>query len=332
MSDLQVLLISIGAALIVIVLLYNGWQEWRARRSMRATVPETDHDILLQDAPSRREPGLFDAEPASAAADDLSDIDATCEAVIDIAFAHPVAGDSLTQVAPSITRAGKKPVRVFAQREGGGHRMVIHPDESYVALQLAVVVANRSGPLTAIEWSNLWTLAQNVAERFDGQIEAPEQEAVLRQAVDLDARCAPMDAQVGLILQLSAPQSPQAVADAAAEAGFVPSRGLWAWMAENGLPRFVLQIEQPASDAGIHRIDLVLDVPNSIPDDQAFSRMVAVGRDLAQRLDAHVLDDQGRTFQDASAPPIDQQISSLYDQLDQAGFLAGTERTARVFS
>src|SRR5690606_16505346 len=63
-----------------------------------------------------------------------------------------------------------------------------------------------------------------------------------------------------------------------------------------------------------------------------FSRMVTVGRDLAARLEAHVLDDQGRTFQDSSSPAIDRQISALYDQLDQAGFLAGTERAARVCS
>jgi FtsZ-interacting cell division protein ZipA len=102
-------------------------------------------------------------------------------------------------------------------------------------------------------------------------------------------------------------------------------------MAENGLPRFALQVETPEDEA-THRVDLVLDVPNSLPDDQAFSRMVTVGRDLAARLDAHVLDDQGRTFQDSSSAAIDRQISGLYDQLDQAGFLAGTDRAARVFS
>jgi len=81
-----------------------------------------------------------------------------------------------------------------------------------------------------------------------------------------------------------------------------------------------------------HRVDLVLDVPNSVPDDQAFSRMMAVGRDLAARLEASLLDDQGRTLSDSAAPAIDRQISGLYDQLDKAGFLAGTERAARVFS
>jgi hypothetical protein len=140
-----------------------------------------------------------------------------------------------------------------------------------------------------------------------------------------------MDAQVGLLLQLASPRPVSVILEAAREVGFVQARGQWAWMAENGMPRFVLQAAGP-DGTPLHRVDLVLDVPNSLPDDQAFSRMVAVARDLATRLDAHVLDDQGRTFQDSSAAGIDRQISGLYDQLDQAGFLAGTERAARVFS
>ncbi|GAA0778227.1 cell division protein ZipA C-terminal FtsZ-binding domain-containing protein [Castellaniella ginsengisoli] len=329
MSDLQILLISIGVALIVVVLLYNAWQDWRARRSMRQSLPEAGHDVLMRDAAPRREPGLWPA--GRSVADESPEADPACEAVIDIALAHPVAGETLAEALRAISRVGKKPVRVFAEREGGGHRAEALPGECYVSLQLAVVLANRSGPLTAIEWSNLWTLAQNLAERFEGLIEAPDQDVVLRQAVELDTRCAAMDAQVGLILQLAQPRPVAAIIQAAAEAGFVQWRGQWAWMAENGLPRFVLQVDAPEGEAA-HRVDLVLDVPNSLPDDQAFSRMVAVGRDLATRLEAHVLDDQGRTFQDDSAPAIDRQISALYDQLDQAGFLAGTDRAARVFS
>ncbi|WP_322996782.1 cell division protein ZipA C-terminal FtsZ-binding domain-containing protein [Castellaniella sp.] len=332
MSELQILLISIGAALIVLVLLYNGWQEWRARRSMRPTLSDAGQDVLLQNTVQRREPGLWDGEPAPVPPlDDTADIDAACEAVIDIALAHPVPGAALAEALQDVAQVGKKPVRVFAQCEGGGYGAQVQPDESYVSVQLAVVMANRSGPLTAIEWSKLWNQAQNLAERFEGQIEAPEQSVVLSQAADLDARCAAMDAQVGLILQLASPRSVAAITQAAAEVGFVQTSKGWAWMAENGLPRFVLLLDAAARE-DTHRVDLLLDVPNSIPDDQAFSRMVAVGRDLAGRLDAHVLDDQGRTFQDSSAPPIDRQISALYDQLDKSGFLAGTERTARIFS
>lgn len=337
MSDLQILLISIGLVLIAAVLLYNWWQDWRVRRSMQSRFPEADQDPLMQDAPARREPGIWSAEPAEPAAsgDDVAEVDESCEAVIDITFGHPVTGSALGEALQSVARVGRKPVRLFAETDGGLHRARLRDEEHYTSMQLAVVLANRSGALSAIEWSHLWTLAQNLAERFEGIIEAPDQDAVLARAHELDSRCADMDAQVGLILQLRQPRSRQAITEAASSIGFLPCGQQLAWMAENGLPRFSLQLEDSAAgpiDAAHHRLDLVLDVPNSVPDDQAFSRMMAVGRDLAGRLDADVLDDQGRVLSDQAAPAVDRQISGLYDQLEKAGFLAGTERAARVFS
>lgn len=333
MSDLQIGLISLGILLIVLVLLFNWWQDWRVRRSMQKQFPESEHDVLMNGSGARKEPGLW--TPKAVPAEDAAEVDPSCEAVIDIAFGHPVSGPELFEAIRSISRVGKKPVRVFAGSEQGVHRSVPRDDELYTSLQLAVVIANRSGALTAIEWSHLWTLAQNLAERFDGVIEAPDQEELLARARDLDTRCAAMDAQVGLILQLASPKPRRQIEAVAAEVGFLEYDGQLAWMAENGLPRFVLQFDAPGGEQGdqaVHRVDLVLDVPNSVPDDQAFSRMAAVGQDLATRLDAHLLDDQGRGLPEGAAQTIDRQISDMYDQLDQAGFLAGTERAARVFS
>ncbi|MEJ1731226.1 hypothetical protein SMA90_33385, partial [Escherichia coli] len=87
---------------------------------------------------------------------------------------------------------------------------------------------------------------------------------ILARAQELDARCAEMDAQVGMILQLAQARSRQAIADAALAVGFLPYGERWAWMAENGLPRFVMQFEDGGADTSDqlhHRVDLVLDVP-----------------------------------------------------------------------
>ena len=52
-------------------------------------------------------------------------------------------------------------------------------------MQLAVLLANRSGPLTAIEWSQAWTRAEDLSERFEGTMEGPDQQVVLEQAAKL---------------------------------------------------------------------------------------------------------------------------------------------------
>ncbi|CFE02499.1 membrane protein [Bordetella pertussis] len=83
---------------------------------------------------------------------------------------------------------------------------------------------------------------------------------------------------------------------------------------------------------GIERLYLLLDVPCSPADQRAFGRMVDVGRDLAARLRAELVDDQGRPLQDGADAVIDERLQVLFEQLDQAGLPAGSARAQRVFA
>ncbi len=343
MSDLQVGLISLGIVLILVVLLFNWWQDRRIRQKMQEHFPEAQEDPLMggvQGAGGRREPGLglYSAEGAdrAAPADDAAEVDPACEVVIDIGFHQPVPSDQLYAAIQDIHKVGSKPVRIFAEAEGGGHRAQLRLDESYVSMQLAVLLANRSGPLTDIEWSHLWTIAQSLAERFEGSVEGPEQAPVMNRAKQLDELCAGLDAQVGLALRLGGTKPVPEVVQAVKSAGFLAYGTQLAWMAESGVPRFTLLLDGvhagEVQSAGVDRIDLLLDLPNSPADEQAFSRMVSVGRDLSGRLQAVLVDDQGRPVAEGSDQAIDTQLLELYRKLEQAGFPAGAERTLRVFS
>jgi len=343
MSDLQIGLILLGVVLILLVLLFNWWQDRRVRKQMQEQFPEREDDPLLgastpSSYPMRKEPGFSKSEPATQTdeGDDPAEADPTTEVVIDIAFAHPVPSDQLHAATRSIRRAGSKPVRLFAEKEGGGHRAHLRPDEAYASMQLAVLLANRSGPLTEIEWSELWTVGQGIAERFDGSMEGPEQHEVVERARRLDALCADLDAMVGLALQLPGSLPLGDVERVLSEAGFLRYGKQLAWMAEQGVPRFTAlfngRLPGEVQSAGVDRIELVLDLPNSPADDQAFSRMAGVGRHLAASLDAQLLDDQGRPVADGVDDAIDKQLYERYEALASAGFAAGDPRTARLFS
>ncbi|HEY9279332.1 MAG TPA: cell division protein ZipA C-terminal FtsZ-binding domain-containing protein [Eoetvoesiella sp.] len=341
MSDLQIGLISLGVLLILAVVSFNWWQDRRIRQKMQEHFPEADQDPLMGGVPAaatgRREPGFGLREAtAEPAADDTAEVDPACEVVIDISFAQPVPSQQLYAGIQSIHQVGTKPVRIFAEREGGGHRARLRENESYTSMQLAVLLANRSGPLTDIEWSHLWTTAQGLAERFEGSVEGPEQADVLERAKELDKLCAGLDAQVGLALRLSGTLPVADVTHVVKESGFLSYGRQLAWMAESGVPRFTLLFDGihagDVQSAGVDRIDLLLDLPNSPADEQAFSRMASVGRDLAGRLNAILVDDQGRAMSEGADHTIDAQLVDLYAKLDDAGFPAGTERTVRVFS
>ncbi|PTX11224.1 hypothetical protein DBL07_01360 [Achromobacter mucicolens] len=357
MSDLQIGLIALGVLLILLVLGFNWWQDRRVRRKMQSHFPTSEQDPLLGAGAgaagaatantARREPGMG-GEPARAQpgqpapvdpgsdADDAEEPDPACEVVIEINFADAVRGADLLPYMQSLRSVGRKPMRVFAETDQRRHRARVHPGESYASMQLAVLLANRSGPLTAIEWSQAWARAQDMAERFDATIEGPDQQAVLEQGARLDDTCAALDTQVGLTLLLGSAQPAAEVLAVARDVGFVADGNRLAWPNENGVARFTLaRADGAAFDAGmggIERLYLLLDVPCSPADTRAFGRMVDVGRDLASRLRAELVDDQGKPLADGSETVIDERLQVLFGQLEQAGLPAGSERAQRVFA
>ena len=365
MSDLQIGLIALGVLFILLVLAFNWWQDRRARRRMEDHFPTAEHDPLLgqaeaQRAPMapvqkvasgpRREPGmgsdgapLADADPGAAAgmtagalADDAEEADPAVEAVIEVVFGQPVRGADLMPYMQNLRQVGRKSMRIFAETDGNRHCARLLPSEHYTRLQLAVLLANRSGALTAIEWSQAWARAQDLAERFDAAVEGPETAPVLEQAVSLDEVCARLDAQVGLTLMLGCAQPAGEVLAIAREMGFVHEGSRLAWMSEEGIARFTLArgdgVAFDAGTGGVSRLNLLLDVPCSPADDRAFGRMVDVGRELASRLRAELVDDQGRPVYEGADGTIDERLRTLFTHLDQAGLRAGSPRAQRVFA
>ncbi len=76
MTELQASLVAIGGAIVVGVISYNKWQEWRARKSVEQAFSTTQDDVLMQDGSPqglRQEPVLTPFEgpdlidPAAAA-------------------------------------------------------------------------------------------------------------------------------------------------------------------------------------------------------------------------------------------------------------------------
>lgn len=354
MSDLQIGLIALGVVFILLVLGFNWWQDRRVRRKMQVHFPGSDQDPLLgAQAPraatvggatgaSRREPGMGGGLPVETDdlpapdADDPQEPDPACEVVIDVHFGGPVRGTDLLAALTGLHKVGRKPVRIFAETDTQRHRARLHPDESYVSVQLAVLLANRSGPLTAIEWSQAWSRAEDLSERFEGTMEGPDQQVVLEHAAKLDDACAALDTQVGLTLLLQAPQPMPQIIGTAQGVGFEADGSRLVWMNEQNQVCFTLLRADGApvdtSMGPTDRLNLLLDVPCSPADARAFGRMVDAGRELAQRLQAELVDDHGKPLADGADTMIDERLQVLFQQLEQAGLTAGGERALRVFA
>lgn len=353
MSELQTYLIAVGLVVILLVLLFNWWQDRRVRRRMQAHMPVIDQDPLLSSTlppgSSRMEPGLggpgqnasvLDVQAVELmhpdAAADQEESDPGSEVVIEITLQGPMTGQDLLLLVQPLRAAGRKTVRVFAQDTDGQLSGKILPDVSYVSLQLAVLLANRSGALSAIEWSQIWSRAHSMADQLECTIEGPDQQTVLEMASRLDDVCAGLDTQVGLTLLLGATRPVQDVTAAARNMGFVPLDGRLAWLGDHGMVCFTLSRADSesfdAGMAGVDRLSMLLDVPCSPADTRSFGRMVEIGFELAQRIGAELVDDQGRPLQAGADVAIDERLQTLYTQLEAAGLAAASPRARRVFA
>ncbi len=355
MSELQIYLIVIGAAIIVLLLGFNWFQDRRVRRRMQAQMPVIEQDPLLGDALApgeiRREPGLggatatgvsvggdalsLSAEHPEAAADEQGP-DPSTEVVIEITFQGPMLGEDLALLLQPLRSAGRKAVRIFAQDTEGQLDARLRADGQYVSVHLAVLLANRTGALSAIEWSQIWNRAQALADQLEASIEGPDQQFVLDAASRLDDTCAALDTQVGLTLLLGSMRPVSEVTSAAQSMGFVPYNGGLVWLGDYGLVCFTLsRADAESLDAGmasVDRLSLLLDVPCSPVDTRAFGKMAEVGFELARRVGGELVDDQLRPLQQGADVAIDDKLKTLYAQLEKAGFAAGSPRARRVFA
>jgi hypothetical protein len=269
---------------------------------------------------------------------DADEPDPACEAVIDVVFNEPVAGDELAPFTLGLRHAGHKPLRVFAETAGGSHHAAIRPDARYASLQVAVLLANRSGPLLSGEWAEALSRARVLADQFEGSVEAPKESTVFEHARQLDTVCAALDVQVGLTLMARNDRwSASDVLTAAHQVGFAPLYdGKLPWLDKQQRVRFTLTRGdnlsfESAANTTISQLNLLLDVPRSPADSTAFGQLAAVARRLAAVLNADVVDDGGRPLADGAVVAIDRQLLERVERLEKAGLEAGSVRARRVF-
>lgn len=347
MSDLQIALILIGIVLLLGVVLFNWWQDKRAKQHMQQHFPDQEADPLFgkNDDTARVEPAfesVFSKDidnkqntDTSDNTDDAEHVDPSTEAVIDISFITPIDSVQIYAALRNIGTVIQKPIRIFAQTASGLHRARLRSGESYESLQFAILLANRQGPLTDIEWCNFWAYAQKVADTLEGDIEGPEIKDVQLKANALDNKCANLDAQVGLVIQLENETQASEIKTHMLNLGFVDNTKQFVFPSETKAEYFTVLFNGAINvddNDGISRLDFLIDLPHSKPSDNAFSRMAQTARTLSKSINAKVLSEQGTALPESTDKAIDNQLIQIYQDLDQAGFTAGTDKTIRIFS
>jgi hypothetical protein len=337
--------LALLGALVLLAVVGHGW--WAARRASprRAEAPGA-----LALPAERIEPGLGAAssEPPLPGAElralkRAPRIDALIDAVVPLALEAPASGEMVISHLPATRRAGSKPMLVEGRELPGGEWGAPRAGQRYAELQAGVLLANRSGALNEIEYSEFVQKVQAFADAVGAEPDFPDMLDVVARARELDSLLSPLDAQLTVMLRAnSVAWSVAFLQQTAARHGFIagalPGRLVLPGADDGAPPVLVLAFdaqaalaEDPQSSA-LRECTLSLDVPQTEEKAEAFPAWLSAARKLADDLDATLVDDRGEPITLHAFAAIGEEIARLYRQLEALDLAAGSPAARRVFS
>ena len=344
MSNLQIGLAVVGVLVLATMAVHAAWTS-RKNLPRQATPDEFPTEPHMGEG---IEPGL------DAAAFDVADfplpvmekkpgLDALIDVMAPITLDSPISGEAALAALPSTRRAGSKPFAIEGFNDASQSWEMPQAGQRYATFQAGVQLANRSGALNEIEYSEFVMKTQSFCDAINGTPDFPEMREEVSRARELDQFAGDHDAQLGFVLRArNAAWSPGYVQQNASRLGFVagaiPGR-MVVPASSAGLPpvlglSFDAQAalaDDPALSA-IREVNLSLDVAQVDRSEQAFMRMREAAVSLASTMDGVVTDDNGTLLPPEALDVIAAELEHLYDTLDRRDLSAGSALARRLFS
>ncbi|MBT0571798.1 cell division protein FtsZ [Curvibacter sp. CHRR-16] len=353
MSTLQLGLAVAGGVVLAAMVAHSAWA------SRRNTPRQPQHPSAdPQQEPSLHGDDMPDTVPMESMLDEFGSakpaslqprkpaMDALIDVIATVALdphTPAVLGEVALAALPASLRAGSKPMLV----EGYNLQSLLWElpavGQRYGGFQVGVQLANRSGALNEIEFSEFVAKTQAFADALSASPEFPDMLHEVARAKELDQFASAHDAQLAFSIRArsaawSIPFIQQCVAQQGFVAGVIPGR-LVLPTAQEGLPPvLVLQFDSQValSDDPLHSairaLTLQLDVAHVAQDERPFERMRAVANALAVQMDGVVTDDQGNPLLEPSLDAIANDLQGLYAALEQHDLKAGSPQARRLFS
>jgi hypothetical protein len=342
--DLTVALAAVAGVVLAGVAAQGAWRARKA--SPRRAAP---------DAGIRVEPSLgsHPTEPDNAAP--LGDarplpglrrparIDALIDAIAPLTLDAPVTGELVLMHLPPSRRAGNKPFHVEGLNTETGDWEQPTAGQRYGELQAGVQLANRSGALNQIEYSEFVQKVQAFAEAVGAMADFPDMLDVVSRGRELDAFANPHDAHLTVHLRAnSAAWSVAYLQQCALRHGFVPGvlpgRLVLPAAEEGAPPVLVLSFDAQAALAddpdlsAVRSVVLNLDVAQTAESVEPFAAWQEAARKLADDMDATLVDEQGRPITLHAFAAIGDELKQLYRALEERDLAAGSVAARRLFS
>jgi len=357
MTDLQIGLAAIGGSVVVAVISYNMWQEYKAKKSVQRAFSSEHDDVLMQpgagttSAAEKRVEPVLTTEAISSSAEMQAGSDAVSaenvipapkkelpldelvDCTIPLALGAPLRGEKILPKLQTLRHVGNKPVHFVGQRSDGEWEPVAHGNQ-YPMLVAGVQLANRSSALNELEYSELIMRLRQISDEIDAEPDVPDMADVMAAARSLHQFVVEYDAQLSVNVQSKgAPWAINTLLIALERQGFdLRPDGRLVMSDGEGGSLFSLSTNVTLAAETTSKLTLLLDVPRVAPQRDAFGAMIACGRMLAARLDGIVVDDSNQPLSEAALEEIAGQVNAFYGQMEAAEIAAGSARALRLFS
>ena len=303
----------------------------------------------------RREPSfdrVIDADSGLAALSALTPLlvldkkpclDTLIDVIAPVMLESAVSGEAALAAMPATRRVGSKPFAVEGSNTHTGQWEFPTAGQRYSAFQCGVQLANRTGALNQIEYSEFVMKAQAFADAVGAEAEFPDMLDEVARARELDNFASAHDAQLSFTVRaLQTAWSPGYVQQSAAKCGFVassiPGRLVLPAVQHGSAPVLTLVFDTQAAMAedpeqtALRDITLVLDVPQVLRAEQPFMRLRESATALAASMDGAIIDDNGNPIHADAMDVIGHELKQLYDTLDGRELSAGSLLARRLFS
>ena len=354
MSTLTIALASLGGVVLAGVVAHGAWQARKAgpKRAVMEPRPEprdpvmdevTGDSLTRATADSHGAADLSQSPERRANKRIVNRLDALIDCIATLAVEAPVSGMVAMAHLPPTRRAGGKPFLIEGLNSETGEWEAPVSAHRYGEFQAGVLLANRTGALNEIEYSEFVQKVQAFAEGIGALPQFPDMLEAVAAARELDGFAGQHDAQLAVHLHArSAAWSVGYIQQHAGRHGFVPGvvpgRLVLPAGEEGAPPILTLTFDSQAAladdpnVAAVRDVTLSFDVPQTDPKADPFVAWQASAQALSLGMDASIVDDNGRPLSPEGFGAIGHELGQLYTALEARDLPAGSPAARRLFS
>lgn len=269
-------------------------------------------------------------------------LDALLDSIVAINIERPIYGSAVVAALPKGWRIGSKSFSIEGMNLKTQAWEFPLTDAQYGSFQAGIQLASRSGALNEIEFSEFVQKVTKFAEHVHGEATFRDMLEEVARARELNQFASMYDAQISFVLRSkSVPWGLGFISQSAQALGFVPSAltGRMVLPVESGktpVLSLVINMEaalsEQANETTVGAFRLILDVSHVAQELKPFTNLCEVAKQLAGRLDAVVVDEEGHEIQDHAIASIERDLVALYDALQAHDFPAGGTLALRLFN